>query len=138
MSLLRSCTIGPCALGMMLVWGACGRVVRCGTCGMRVDPSSPWVSYLTDNAREMAFDTPHCALAAWKKSTLVSGARFREYYSQQLMPADRVRFVVGSDVVGPMGAEFVPVGVDHAGRFARDHNGAPPKSAEQALEAGAP
>jgi hypothetical protein len=101
---------------------------------MKVDPLSPWASYLTENGNELAFDTPRCALAAWKKSRLVSDARFREYYSQELVPAARVRFVAGSDVVGPMGSDLVPVGVDHAARFARDHNGAPPRSAEQALE----
>jgi hypothetical protein len=51
-----------------------------------------------------------------------------------LKPADALRFVEGSDVVGPMGPELVPVATENAGRFTRDHNGAPPKSIEQLLE----
>jgi hypothetical protein len=105
---------------------------------MKVDPASAWVSYLTINGQEVAFDTPRCALAAWRGSGKVSNARFREYYSQELTPADGIRFVAGSDVVGPMGPELVPVGLDNAARFARDHNGAPPKRAEEALQEAAP
>jgi hypothetical protein len=36
-----------------------------------------------------------------------------------------------------MGPDLVPVATEYAGRFARDHNGAPPKSVEQLLEGGA-
>ena len=39
----------------------------------------------------------------------VGQARFREYYSQELKPAEELRFVRGSDVIGPMGPDLVPV-----------------------------
>jgi copper chaperone NosL len=129
---------GPLAIATIVLATACGRTGRCGTCGMKVDPASAWVSYVTVNGREAPFDTPRCALAAWRGSGTVSGARFREYYSQELISADRIRFVAGSDVIGPMGPELVPVGLDNAVRFARDHNGAPPKTAEEALQEAAP
>jgi copper chaperone NosL len=123
----------------MLAFGACNRGERCATCGMKIDPGSAWVSYVTIARREVAFDTPSCAVGAWRRGAReVTGARFREYYSQALLPADGLRFVAGSDVLGPMGPDLVPVAADNAGRFARDHNGAPPKSIEQILEREAP
>jgi hypothetical protein len=102
---------------------------------MAIDPASPWVSYVTVGGKELVFDTPRCAFGAWRRAgSGATGARFREYYSQQLKPADGLRFVEGSDVVGPMGPDLVPVATESAGRFARDHNGAPPRSIEQLLE----
>jgi copper chaperone NosL len=127
------------ALVALLFLGACRRGTRCATCGMRIDPASPWVSYLTIAGKEEAFDTPNCALAAWKKAAArVNGARFREYYSQELKPVQELRFVKGSDVVGPMGPDLVPVAPATAGRFARDHNGAPPQTAEEIVQGEAP
>jgi hypothetical protein len=118
---------------------ACRASTRCGACGMRVDPGSAWVAYVMVQGRELPFDTPHCAFVTWRRSKGdVSAARFREYYSQQMKPAAEVRFVAGSDVVGPMGPDLVPVATDNASRFARDHNGASPKTAEQIVEEGAP
>ena len=114
--------------------GSCDRAARCATCGMKVDPASGWVSYVTVAAGELAFDTPRCAFTAWRRAASgATGARFREYYSQELKPADGLLFVEGSDVVGPMGADLVPVAAVNAGRFARDHNGANPKTIEQVL-----
>ncbi len=123
-----------------LAWvGACQRGPRCKTCGMKVDPASPWVSYLSISEKEEAFDTPSCALAAWRKALgRVNKARFREYYSQELKPVEDLRFVRGSDVVGPMGPDLVPVAAATAARFARDHNGAPPQTAEEIARGEAP
>jgi hypothetical protein len=101
---------------------------------MKIEPASAWLSYVTVGGKELAFDTPRCAIAAWRRAKGAGGARFREYYSQELKPAEGLRFVEGSDVVGPMGPELVPVSTENAGKFARDHNGAPPKSVEQLLE----
>jgi hypothetical protein len=123
---------------VLLAASACRRDARCATCGMKIDPASPWVSYVTLDAKELTFDTPRCAFAAWRRAaSKATGARFRDYYSQELKAADGLRFVEGSDVVGPMGPDWVPVATEFAGRFARDHNGAPPRSANQLLEEGA-
>jgi hypothetical protein len=118
----------------LLVLAACRHETRCATCGMKVDPSSPWVSYVTLHGKEEAFDTPSCAFEAWKKAGGSPGpARFREYYSQEMKPLSELQFVRGSDVVGPMGPDWVPVSTDTSRRFARDHNGAPPLLAEEVL-----
>ena len=125
-------------IALLLVAG-CHRGQRCATCGMKVDPASPWVSYLTIGGKDEAFDTPSCALSAWRKAKgPVNQARFREYYSQELKPVEELRFVKGSDVTGPMGPDLVPVAVGTAGRFARDHNGAPPETADAFVRGEAP
>ncbi|RMF71479.1 MAG: nitrous oxide reductase accessory protein NosL, partial [Alphaproteobacteria bacterium] len=47
-----------------------------------------------------------------------------EYYSATPIPARDVFFIAGSDVMGPMGAELVPVkGRKQAETFMRDHGG---------------
>jgi hypothetical protein len=114
---------------------ACRRDPRCATCGMKVDPGSPWTSYVTLRGKEQSFDTPSCAFAAWKKAgQLAAPARFREYYSQEMKPVEELRFVRGSDVLGPMGPDWVPVLEGAARRFARDHNGAPPVDAAAVMQ----
>ena len=118
----------------LLLEVACHRTERCATCGMKIDPASPWVSYVTVDGKEQSFDTPSCAFTAWRKAGgRPSHARFREYYSQEMKPAHELLFVKGSDVVGPMGPDLVPVSEGTARRFARDHNGAPPQSADELL-----
>jgi copper chaperone NosL len=126
-------------IGACLLVFACHRPERCATCGMKIDPASPWVSYVTIHGKEQPFDTPSCAFTAWRKAgTRGQGARFREYYSQEMKPDKELLFVRGSDVVGPMGPDLVPVAADTARRFARDHNGAPPQSAEELVRGEAP
>jgi hypothetical protein len=106
---------------------------------MKIDPASPWVSYVTIVGKEQPFDTPSCAIAALRKAGgEVGPARFREYYSQEMKPVEELRFVRGSDVVGPMGPDLVPVTEGAARRFARDHNGAPPQSADELVRGEAP
>jgi hypothetical protein len=106
---------------------------------MKIDPASPWVAYLQTARGELAFDTPRCALTAWRSDPArVESARFRDYYSQELTSADDIRFVYGSDVLSPMGPDMVPVATATAPRFARDHNGAPPKTAADIVREGLP
>jgi hypothetical protein len=134
----RSAVFATAAVALALAAG-CPDTARCATCGMKIDSASPWVSYVTINDKEEPFDTPSCAFSAWRKAGAHAGpARFREYYSQQMKPADELRFVRNSDVVGPMGPDLVPVSAETARRFARDHNGAPPQSAEEILRGEAP
>ena len=124
---------------LLFVAAACQHARRCATCGMKIDPGSAWTAYLETNGGEMAFDTPRCALIAWRTDPgRVRRARFRDYYSQEMRDADDLRFVYGSDVLSPMGPDLVPVATATAARFARDHNGAPPETAADIVRAGLP
>jgi copper chaperone NosL len=111
---------------------ACSRPVRCATCGMKIDRASPWTAELTFEGREVFFDTPRCAIVAFRGPFRgATEAHFREYYSQETRPAAGLSFIVGSDVLGPMGPDLVPVEAGRARRFALDHNGAPPRTLEE-------
>jgi nitrous oxide reductase accessory protein NosL len=47
-----------------------------------------------------------------------------EYYTTRAVRADKAFFVVGSDVMGPMGRELVPIGNEEDARtFSTDHGG---------------
>jgi len=96
---------------------------RCAHCGMKIDPASPWNAELADGAKVERFDTPRCVLSEWVGHGKKGAVRVQDYYDRELRPADEVRFVVGSDVVGPMGAELVPVDVARVAKFEKDHGG---------------
>ena len=111
---------------VVLLGAACsGDIDRCPKCGMNVDMSPRWTAGLTlDDGSELRFCSPRC-LFAWLHREQAEGTVWvTEYYSQERMPAADLLFVVGSDVVGPMGSALVPVnGVDAAERFRYDHEG---------------
>jgi len=92
---------------------------RCAHCGMKIDPASPFLSEWD----EKKFDTPRCALTEWLAAGKHGTVRVQDYYDRTKEPADDVRFVTGSDVVGPMGAELVPVDAARVAKFEKDHGG---------------
>jgi hypothetical protein len=106
---------------------------------MRIEAQSHWESYLVVDGKQVPFDTPRCAFTGWRGPfSRASDGQFREYYSQQIRPSGSLRFIYGSDVIGPMGPDLVPVDAAQAAQFARDHNGAPPMTAEQIRTEGIP
>jgi nitrous oxide reductase accessory protein NosL len=92
---------------------------RCAHCGMKIDPASPFASEWD----EKKFDTPTCALSEWLAGGKRGTVRVQDYYDRAKHPASDVRFVTGSDVVGPMGAELVPVDAARVDKFEKDHGG---------------
>lgn len=92
---------------------------------MKLDPASPWrAELLSGGSVVAAFDSPRCAFAAWRGGKVSADAlRVREHYDHAVVDASAVRFVVGSDVLGPMGPDLVPVAPDRASKFLRDHEG---------------
>jgi len=96
---------------------------RCAHCGMKLDPQSPWSAEIDDGSSMSHFDTPRCALTKWLVSGKRGTVRVQDYYDRGLHPASDVRFVLGSDVVGPMGTDLVPVDVTRVAKFEKDHGG---------------
>lgn len=97
---------------------------RCAFCGMRLDPSSPWLSETTgpDGATH-SFDSPKCALLAWRTGKVpVASLRVHDFYDARWVNANAVVFALGSDVTGPMGADAVPVDPARAAKFTTDHH----------------
>lgn len=90
---------------------------------MKIDPASPWrADLLRADGSRVRFDTPRCAFLAWRTGRVEAvGIELQEYYDRAWRKGEDLRFAIGSDVLGPMGAEVVPVDPARAEKFARDH-----------------
>ncbi len=107
---------------------------RCPVCGMFVTPYPDWLAQIEfkDGSRKF-FDGPkdmfHFYLRLPKDNAVhsrenISDVYVTEYYSTKMLPADKLFFVSGSDVYGPMGKELIPVHTREAAEtFKRDHKG---------------
>lgn len=102
---------------------ACKKEARCKNCGMRIDPASPWRAELVSaDGTITTFDTPRCALQSWRSGkTQAKSLRVQDYYDRQSRDGNDVRFVLGGDVVGPMGPDLVPVDPARVSKFIQDH-----------------
>lgn len=95
---------------------------RCGHCGMKIDHESAWRAEIVGADGAVAsFDTPRCALTWWRTKAPSSTVRLQEYYERSWRNADELRFMIGGDVVGPMGPDLVPVDPSRSTKFIQDH-----------------
>lgn len=107
---------------------------RCPVCGMFVAPYPEWTSTILfkdgtqlyfDGAKDLfryyfSLPTPQDT----RTRDAISGIYLTDYYSTRLLAAEQLFLVIGSDVMGPMGHELIPVeGEKAASTFARDHKG---------------
>lgn len=107
---------------------------RCPVCGMFVAPHPNWLAVIAfADDRFEYFDGPKDLfryLLSPKSSDEGQGLDdirevwVTEYYSARPVLANDVFFIGGSDVLGPMGEELVPIqGLERAEAFMRDHGG---------------
>jgi hypothetical protein len=95
---------------------------------MRIPRGSHWAAgAIANDGHALAFDTPGC-LFRYRFSPRGTGMRdpwVTEYYGSAgtRTPAPSVRYVVGSDVIGPMGPDLIPVESARIDTFVRDHHG---------------
>jgi copper chaperone NosL len=105
---------------------------RCAVCGMMVSPYPNWIAVVTfTDGTHNFFDGPKDMfnfffdLSKYRPGTTsadVKEVQVTDYYTVQRIDAREVFFVSGSDVIGPMGPEFVPVaGTAALKTFIRDH-----------------
>ncbi len=107
--------------GFVTIW-ACGNPAdRCSNCGMKIDPKSAFRASLAKDEKVRAFDSPRCALTAYQADG--GGLRVIEFYSGAWIDGTAARFVKGSDVLGPMGADLIPVELAKVDKFEKDHGG---------------
>lgn len=99
------------------------REERCKHCGMKIDRASAWrVELVLVDGSTVPFDTPRCALTSWRSGkTPATSIRVQDYYDRTWRNGADVRFVIGGDVVGPMGPDLVPVDPARATKFIQDH-----------------
>jgi hypothetical protein len=98
---------------------------RCAQCGMRIAPGSHWEAGAIDShGTELRFDTPGCLFRYRFAHDDVRAPWVTEYYARAGVrsPAEVQRYAVGSDVIGPMGADLVPIAPEREAAFRRDHH----------------
>lgn len=99
---------------------------RCAECGMYADVAPAFAAgAVSREGRTLRFDAPRC-LFKWLASPAGQGARgiwVTEHYAQRHVDVDSVMFVAGSDVIGPMGKDLIPVASTSVARFVDDHGG---------------
>ena len=111
-------------LVLLALLAACkADAARCAHCGMKIDPKSPFNAELDEGSKVEHFDTPRCALDEWLAHGKTGTVRVQDYYDRKMRPASEVRFVGGSDVIGPMGPDLVPVDEPRVAKFEKDHGG---------------
>jgi copper chaperone NosL len=105
---------------------------RCPVCGMFVQPHEYWVAtVLFEDAEQLYFDGPkdlfrflHDPQKYGRAFDTITEILVTDYYTTELTKAREAFFVIGSDVMGPMGHELVALrSKSDAETFARDHGG---------------
>lgn len=107
---------------------------KCPVCGMFVARYPDWIAGVrfADGSR-VFFDGPKDLFRFWLAPERHAPGRTRrdvvdafvtDYYAARQVDARAAWYVVGSDVLGPMGHELVPFATEAAAReFLRDHGG---------------
>ncbi|MFA5626461.1 MAG: nitrous oxide reductase accessory protein NosL [Thiohalomonadaceae bacterium] len=106
----------------------------CPVCGMFVALYPEWIATVLyqdghahhfDGAKDMfkyLLDMPHWAPGHRAEDIQTIGVT--EYYGLKLIDARSAWYVIGSDTLGPMGHELIPLaGADDAEEFMQDHDG---------------
>lgn len=106
----------------------------CPVCGMLVAKYPHWIATIVykdghahhfDGAKDMIkfwFDPPK--YAAGHSREMMAAIWVTDYYNLQPVDAKSALYVIGSDVLGPMGHEFVPLeNLADAEEFLKEHKG---------------
>ncbi len=106
---------------------------RCPVCGMFVIKYKLWWSQLTlSDGTVHTFDGVKDMMAFYFSPTTygapddvkIAKVSVKDYYTQRWLDGKKALYVVGSDVLGPMGHELIPLsGKDAADNFLKDHKG---------------
>ncbi|MBI4793205.1 MAG: nitrous oxide reductase accessory protein NosL [Deltaproteobacteria bacterium] len=128
--LLSAATVAP---GWAAPLDKAGSSERCVVCGMFVAKYPNWVTQLLDKTGKvrffdgvkdlMAFYFAPASFGADGKLTAVE-IWVKDYYTLEWLDGRQAFYVVGSDIYGPMGEEFIPF-TDRAAadNFLKDHHG---------------
>jgi len=106
---------------------------RCAVCGMMVAKYPPWVTQLhAKGEKPVLFDGVKDMMAYYfnpgsygaKGNLSAAELWVKDYYTLQWLDGRAAFYVVGSDVMGPMGDELVPFdSLEAAENFFKDHKG---------------
>lgn len=107
---------------------------RCPVCGMFVARHTAWLAEIRfadgqrvcfDGVKDLFkyyFDVER--YAPGRATNDIRALEVSDYYAVRRMDGHQAWYVIGSDVLGPMGDELIPLATEQAAReFARDHHG---------------
>jgi len=106
----------------------------CAVCGMLVANFPEWASVVIyKDGTQAWFDGPKDLFtylldlrryAPRRAAADITAIQVKDYYALKATDGRKAFFVLGSDVMGPMGKELVPFGTEAAARdFLKDHRG---------------
>jgi len=107
---------------------------RCPVCGMFVSPYPKWITQIQfKDGSHYSFDGMKCfcrfyfqpqSFDSQKRKEDFKTLLVRDYYTLKFIPYDEAFYVVGSDVLGPMGHELIPFAEEETAKiFLNDHHG---------------
>ena len=106
---------------------------RCPVCGMFVAKYPLWLAMISsDDGQRFYFDGVKDMMAylfapedfGGKAGQQFTDIQVTDYYSQQWIDGKTALYVVGSDILGPMGHELIPFSSEAAAKnFLKDHHG---------------
>jgi copper chaperone NosL len=92
---------------------------RCAVCGMMVAKYNPWITQIHaagekvvmfDGVKDMMAYYFDPAAYTGKGDMVTAEIWVKDYYTLEYLDGRKAVYVVGSDVMGPMGEELVPFG----------------------------
>lgn len=102
---------------------------RCAWCGMDAAQYPKWEYIIElENGETMYFDGAKCMfrilLIESRRPEGITAIKVKDYYDLEYVDAREAFYVIGSDVLGPMGHELVPFRtMAAAAEFKTDHQG---------------
>ena len=106
---------------------------KCPVCGMFVAKYQPWIAQIQYSKNDVPmFDGVKDMMAYYfepekfggKHGTKATAIYVKDYYTQEWIDGKKALYVLGSDVMGPMGHELIPFNSQTAAdNFIKDHKG---------------
>ncbi len=105
---------------------------RCQVCGMFVAKYPNWITQIHSEGGKVAlFDGVKDMMVFyfntekyWVKADVITDIWVKDYYTLEWLDGRKAFYVVGSDVHGPMGHEFIPFASQKSAQsFLKDHHG---------------
>ena len=98
---------------------------KCPICGMYVYKYPKWAAQIFYHDKKYSFDGMKDLMKYYfQNQKNIEKILVRDYYSQKTIDATKAFYVVGSDIYGPMGAEFIAFAHERSAKsFLQDHKG---------------
>ncbi len=102
---------------------------RCANCGMITSKYPNWEeSVILSSGDTLYFDGPRCMFFTLLNSDKTNGGiatvKVKDYYTLNYIDGKEAFYVIGSDIMGPMGKELIPFENEEAAKeFLNDHQG---------------